>query len=280
MLRFHGSCDKVTYEHVGYNSRLDELQAAILRVQLPHLDGWADGRRAAGRAYEEAGLGELVTLPRRRRRARAGLAPLRRALRARRRARTPRSSEAGHGNKAYYRVPSTGSRRWRPYGRGVELPGTDEAARTHLAIPMSPVLTADQAAEVTETIQRGQTYQSLIRAIDATARSDPDSGPSRVRHLATYIASSARPSSDSASSPTSASAEPMLMLGVTSMPPTQAGTETASATRRAMRCRSSASPRSGQTTTNSSPARRATVSVTRPAALRRSAMMRSRSSPA
>src|SRR5215208_5403219 len=61
MLRFHGSRDKVTYEHVGYNSRLDSLQAAILRVQLPHLDGWADGRRAAGRHYEEAGLGELVT---------------------------------------------------------------------------------------------------------------------------------------------------------------------------------------------------------------------------
>src|SRR5215212_3891129 len=63
MLRFHGSRDKVTYEHVGYNSRLDSLQAAILRVQLPHLDGWADGRRAAGRHYEEAGLGELVELP-------------------------------------------------------------------------------------------------------------------------------------------------------------------------------------------------------------------------
>ena len=47
MLRFHGSHDKVTYEQVGYNSRLDELQAAILRVQLPHLDAWADGRRAA-----------------------------------------------------------------------------------------------------------------------------------------------------------------------------------------------------------------------------------------
>ncbi len=62
-LRFHGSRDKVTYEQVGYNSRLDELQAAILRVQLPHLDGWADGRRTAGRHYEQAGLGELVALP-------------------------------------------------------------------------------------------------------------------------------------------------------------------------------------------------------------------------
>src|ERR1700742_594036 len=63
MLRFHGSRDKVTYEHVGYNSRLDELQAPILRVLLPELDGWAEGRRAAGRAYEQAGLGDVVTLP-------------------------------------------------------------------------------------------------------------------------------------------------------------------------------------------------------------------------
>ncbi|MGC2373712.1 MAG: DegT/DnrJ/EryC1/StrS family aminotransferase, partial [Solirubrobacteraceae bacterium] len=64
VLRFHGSHDKVTYDMVGYNSRLDELQAAILRVQLPHLDGWSDGRRRAAAHYAETGLGELVTLPR------------------------------------------------------------------------------------------------------------------------------------------------------------------------------------------------------------------------
>src|SRR3954451_20112793 len=40
MLRFHGSKDKQTFELVGHNSRLDELQAAILRVLLPHLDAW------------------------------------------------------------------------------------------------------------------------------------------------------------------------------------------------------------------------------------------------
>ncbi len=49
VLRFHGSRDKVTYELLGYNSRLDELQAAILRVQLPHLDDWSDGRRVPPR---------------------------------------------------------------------------------------------------------------------------------------------------------------------------------------------------------------------------------------
>src|SRR3954447_8045532 len=63
MLRFHGSRDKQTFELVGHNSRLDELQAGILRVLLPHLDAWSDGRRAAARAYAEAGLGELVALP-------------------------------------------------------------------------------------------------------------------------------------------------------------------------------------------------------------------------
>src|SRR3954470_12890892 len=55
VLRFHGSRDKVTYEDVGYNSRLDELQAALLRVQLPHLDAWGDARRATADAYEQAG---------------------------------------------------------------------------------------------------------------------------------------------------------------------------------------------------------------------------------
>ena len=84
MLRFHGSRDKQTFELVGHNSRLDALQAAILRVQLPHLEGWADGRRAAAGHYEAAGLGELVDLPRPRGRPR--VAPLRRAPRPLRRA--------------------------------------------------------------------------------------------------------------------------------------------------------------------------------------------------
>ena len=63
MLRFHGSRDQQTWELVGYNSRLDEIQAAFLRVQLPELDGWARGRCTAAAHYERAGLGELVALP-------------------------------------------------------------------------------------------------------------------------------------------------------------------------------------------------------------------------
>jgi dTDP-4-amino-4,6-dideoxygalactose transaminase len=151
-LRFHGSRDKVTYREVGYNSRLDELQAAILRVQLPHLDAWSLGRRAAGDHYEQAGLGELVRLPA----ATAGARPawhlyvvshpepdtLQSALAQRR-----------IGCKAYYRTPVHRQPSMRRWGEGVDLPGTEEAARTHLAIPISPVLTRAQAEEVVAAVR-------------------------------------------------------------------------------------------------------------------------------
>jgi dTDP-4-amino-4,6-dideoxygalactose transaminase len=152
VLRLHGSRDKLTYEQVGYNSRLDELQAAILRVQLPHLDAWADARRQAGRHYEEAGLGELVQLPR----PAPGSEPawhlyvirhpeperLQRAL-----------ADAGIGCRAYYRTPVHRQPAMRAWGAGAELPGTEQAARTHLAIPISPVLTRAQAEEVVEAVR-------------------------------------------------------------------------------------------------------------------------------
>src|SRR5207249_10087846 len=60
LLRFHGSRDKVDFQFVGYNSRLDELQAAALRVFLPRLDEWTRLRREAAERYRELGLGELV----------------------------------------------------------------------------------------------------------------------------------------------------------------------------------------------------------------------------
>lgn len=152
MLRFHGSHDKVTYDHVGYNSRLDELQAAVLRVMLPHLDGWSDVRRAGGRAYEAAGLGELVDLPK----ATPGADPawhlyviasdradaIEAALKA-----------AGHGTKPYYRVPIHRQPAMAALGSGAVLPATEEAARRHLAIPISGSFTADDAEQVVAAIR-------------------------------------------------------------------------------------------------------------------------------
>lgn len=52
MLRVHGSRRKYHNEVVGYNSRLDEIQAALLRVKLPHVDAWNAGRRAAAERYQ------------------------------------------------------------------------------------------------------------------------------------------------------------------------------------------------------------------------------------
>jgi dTDP-3-amino-3,4,6-trideoxy-alpha-D-glucose transaminase len=152
VLRFHGSHDKVSYQEIGYNSRLDELQAAILRVELPHLDGWAGGRREAADHYARAGLGEFVQVPV----ATAGAQPawhlyvighdeperLEAALAA-----------AGIGHKPYYRTPVHLQESMRTWGADAQLPATEHAARTHLAIPMSPVLTREQAEQVTAVLR-------------------------------------------------------------------------------------------------------------------------------
>jgi dTDP-4-amino-4,6-dideoxygalactose transaminase len=63
VLAFHGSRDKVDFDFVGYNSRLDELQAGMLRIFIEQLDGWNRERREAAARYAELGLGELVELP-------------------------------------------------------------------------------------------------------------------------------------------------------------------------------------------------------------------------
>jgi dTDP-3-amino-3,4,6-trideoxy-alpha-D-glucose transaminase len=138
VLRFHGSKDKRTFTDVGWNSRLDELQAAALRVLLPELDGWTERRRAVAGAYERLGLGEHVELPR--------------SIDGARHAyhlyvvRSERELPVGRG---YYRTPV---HRQPAIGSGVELPGTEEAARTNYALPMGTDLTEDQVREVVECV--------------------------------------------------------------------------------------------------------------------------------
>ena len=103
------------------------------------------------RGYAEAGLGELVALP---------AAPdvcepawhLYVVCHPEAAQLEGLLSEAGVGARGYYRTPihrQPGMARW---GAGVELPVTDELARTNLALPMSPVLGAAQAREVTAAI--------------------------------------------------------------------------------------------------------------------------------
>ena len=63
MLRAHGGRGKYQNEMVGYNSRLDEIQAAVLRVKLPHVDEWNRGRRRVAQRYSGliGGLGGVAT---------------------------------------------------------------------------------------------------------------------------------------------------------------------------------------------------------------------------
>jgi len=152
-LRFHGSRDKRTFEYVGYNSRLDELQAAVLRVLLWELDGWCEGRRRAGAMYEAAGLGSLVRLPV----VPEGSEPawhLYVATHPRADALIASLGERGIGARGYYRVPLHRQPAMEPYAsREASLPATDELARTNLALPMSPVLDEEHVGEVVEALR-------------------------------------------------------------------------------------------------------------------------------
>ena len=155
-LRFHGSRDRATWEFIGYNSRLDELQAAFLRVMLPELDEWAQMRTQAGRHYVEAGLGEHVELPV----ATAGAEPAWHIYVIRSKHVddiVPALNAAEIGNKIYYRPPLHRHPAMAPFAHGAELPVTDELAATHLAIPMSTALTLDDARQVTRCIAAAAT---------------------------------------------------------------------------------------------------------------------------
>jgi dTDP-3-amino-3,4,6-trideoxy-alpha-D-glucose transaminase len=151
-LRFHGSSDKVTYVEVGYNSRLDELQAAILRVQLSELDRWAAHRCGVGEWYAQAGLGELCRLP--------GVADGVRPAwhiyvvqHERADALGAALNEAGVGARAYYRTPIHRQPAMAAHGASASLPVTEELARTHLALPVWPTMSREAVDQVVGAVR-------------------------------------------------------------------------------------------------------------------------------
>ena len=151
MLAFHGSKDKTDFELVGYNSRLDEMQAAFLRIFLQELDGWNAGRRAAAARYAELGLGELVEIPqdepghvyhlfvcRSPERDRIGAA----------------LKEAGIGSATYYTTPLhlQPSLRYLGYEPG-SLPATEQAGAENFSLPLWPGMPAEAQERVVETVR-------------------------------------------------------------------------------------------------------------------------------
>jgi dTDP-4-amino-4,6-dideoxygalactose transaminase len=151
-LRFHGSRDKVTFEEVGYNSRLDELQAAVIRTFLPHVDDWNARRRAAAGWYREAGLGEHMTLPAERPGATA-VYHLYMARHPERDRLLGALREAGISGAVYYGVPMHLQPVFAGLGyRPGDLPVAEECARTALALPMHPSLTREQVEAVVAAV--------------------------------------------------------------------------------------------------------------------------------
>ncbi len=156
MLRVHGSKPKYYHHIVGYNSRLDALQAAILRAKLPHLDAWTAARgRIAGR-YDELLAGVPgIELPYRA----AGRTHIFhqytiRVADGKRDALHEHLKAQGIGTEIYYPLPLHLQQCFAHLGyQEGDLPESEKASREALSLPMFPELTDEEQAFVTNAIR-------------------------------------------------------------------------------------------------------------------------------
>ena len=158
MLRVHGERERYKHQEIGWNSRLDALQAAVLGVKLPHLDAWAAGRVANAATYDrlfaEAGLvaSEKIVLPVRA--PRAGHIFNQYTIRARDRDALGRHlKDAGIGWGIYYPIPLHLQECFAHYGhRAGDFPESERAAAEVLSLPIFPELAPAQLERVVEAI--------------------------------------------------------------------------------------------------------------------------------
>ena len=151
MLRFHGSKAKKTFEFVGYNSRLDEIQAAALRIFLRELDGWTAARREAAARYAELGLGELCEIPADEPGHVYHLFVCRSPERDRIRAAL---TEAQIGNAEYYLPPLHLQPALRYLGwEAGSLPETERAAAENFSVPLWAGISAEQQERVVDVVR-------------------------------------------------------------------------------------------------------------------------------
>jgi dTDP-4-amino-4,6-dideoxygalactose transaminase len=151
MLRFHGSRAKVTFEYIGTNSRLDEIQAAALRIFLRELDRWTELRREAAERYRELGLGELVEVPEDQPGHVYHLFVCRSPERDRIRAAL---GEAEIGNAQYYLPPLhlQPALRYLGYSEG-DLPVTESVAADNFSVPLWAGISAEQQERVVDVVR-------------------------------------------------------------------------------------------------------------------------------
>lgn len=155
-LRVHGGRQMYHHEEVGYNSRLDALQAAVLLAKLPHLEGWSEARRANARFYDEAlaGIDELATPP-----VRPGNETIVNQYTVRvgggkRDALQAFLKERGVGSAVYYPVPLHLQACFAYLGhREGDFPESERACKEVLSLPVYPELPEAQRAYAAEQVR-------------------------------------------------------------------------------------------------------------------------------
>lgn len=153
-LRVYGGRERYVHEELGFNSRLDEIQAAVLRVKLRHLARWTERRRRIAERYRAglAGLGiPLPVEP-------SGVRHCYHQFTIRvpdRDAMQRRMADHGVATAVYYPVPLHLQPMYRELGyRPGDFPEAERAAREVLCLPMYPELTDAQVDEVVEAVKR------------------------------------------------------------------------------------------------------------------------------
>jgi dTDP-4-amino-4,6-dideoxygalactose transaminase len=156
-LRVHGSETKYFHKYVGWNARLDAVQAAILRVKLPHVDGWIEGRRTAAARYdrliEESNLNGFFHRPHVRPYGRHTFNQyVIRVASGHRDSLMKYLKEHQIGCEVYYPLCLHQQECVSGLGyRSGDFPVSEEAARSVLALPMFPEITELQQRRVIET---------------------------------------------------------------------------------------------------------------------------------
>ena len=156
-LRTHGGANEYEHSEVGINSRLDELQAAVLNVKFPHLDSWSNERARKAAVYDEQLLDstsfELIP-PSCREEARHIYHQYVIRVPHHRDALMEHLKQHGVGTKVYYPIPLHRQECFAYLGyKEGEFPESEDAARETLALPIYPELTETQQAYVIETIK-------------------------------------------------------------------------------------------------------------------------------
>lgn len=151
-LRDHGQAQRGYFSTIGFNSRLDEIQAAILNVKLKHLQKWNDSRRQKADYYNEKLSKFDLILPYEAPEA-EHVYHLYTIRSARRDQIAARLDEAGIGYATHYKLPPHIHPACIPYGLGeANLPVTMACANEIIQLPMYPELTTSQIDQVCEVV--------------------------------------------------------------------------------------------------------------------------------